>query len=107
NYTIDDIYDKTKIDKWFLYRLKNIFNIKNELEKSITIESIPTQLLKLSKQAGFSDFQIARIVLNSPNKEIQNDLLKVRDLRKKFGIVPVVKQIDTLAGEYPAVTNYL
>src|SRR5690554_108473 len=107
NYTIDDIYAKTKIDKWFLYRLKNIYNIKIELEKSSSLEAIPLQLLKLAKQAGYSDFQIARIVLNSPNNRIQEDLLKVRALRKKNGIVPVVKQIDTLAGEYPAVTNYL
>jgi carbamoyl-phosphate synthase large subunit len=64
-------------------------------------------LLKLAKQAGFSDFQIARMVLESPNKRIQEDLLKVRAYRKKLGVVPVVKQIDTLAGEYPALTNYL
>ncbi len=107
NYSIDDIYEKTKIDRWFLFRLKNIHNIKNELEKITELDALPVPLLKLSKQAGFSDFQIARLVLNSPNNKIQEDLLKIRDLRKKHGIVPVVKQIDTLAGEYPALTNYL
>ncbi len=107
NYSIDDIHEKTKIDRWFLFRLKNIHNIKNELEKVSDLDSLPIDLLKLAKQAGFSDFQIARIVLNSPNEQIQNDLLEVRNLRKKHGIIPVVKQIDTLAGEYPALTNYL
>ncbi len=107
NYTIDEIYNKTKIDRWFLQKLKNIFNIKNELEKFDTLESLPVNLLKMSKQTGFSDFQIARLVLKSKNKNIHEDLLKVRSHRKKIGIVPFVKQIDTLAGEYPAQTNYL
>ncbi len=107
NYSIDDIYEKTKIDRWFLYRLKNIHKIKNELELASNLNNLAIPLLKLAKQAGFSDFQIARLVLNSPNEKIQEDLLKVRALRKKHGIVPVVKQIDTLAGEYPALTNYL
>jgi carbamoyl-phosphate synthase large subunit len=107
NYSIDDIYEKTKIDRWFLYRLKNIHKIKNELEKITGLDTFPVPLLKLAKQAGFSDFQIARLVLNSPNEQIQEDLLKVRAFRKTHGIVPVVKQIDTLAGEYPALTNYL
>lgn len=107
NYSVDEIYEKTKIDKWFLYRLKNIHNIKNELEKISDLDTFPIQLLRLSKQAGFSDFQIARLVLNSPNEKIQHDLLKIRSFRKGKGIVPFVKQIDTLAGEYPALTNYL
>ena len=107
NYSIDDIYEKTKIDRWFLYRLKNIHNIKTELEQVNNLENLPVYLLKLAKQAGFSDFQIARMIFNSPNKSIQEDLLKVREFRKKHGITPVVKQIDTLAGEYPALTNYL
>ena len=107
NYTIDQIYDKTKIDRWFLQKLKNIFNIKNELEKFNSLDKLPVNLLKLSKQSGFSDFQIARLVLKSSNKNIHPDLLKVRDHRKAIGIVPCVKQIDTLAGEYPAQTNYL
>lgn len=107
NYSVDEIYEKTKIDRWFLYRLKNIINIKRELLKVNELEDLPLNLLKMAKQAGFSDFQIARMILNSPNQQIQNDLLKVRAFRKKHGITPVVKQIDTLAGEYPAMTNYL
>jgi len=107
DYTVDDIYDKTKIDRWFLQKLKNIFTIKNELEKTDDIKNIDLGLLKQAKQAGFSDFQVARLVFNSPNNQIHEDLLKVRAHRKANGIVPVVKQIDTLAGEYPALTNYL
>ena len=106
-YSINDIYEKTKINRWFLYRLKNIHNIKLELLKVNSLEDLPLNLLKLAKQAGFSDFQVARTIFSSPNKSIQKDLLKVRDFRKKHGITPVVKQIDTLAGEYPAMTNYL
>ncbi len=106
-YSIDKIYDKTKIDRWFLQKLKNIFRIKNELEKVNELNSLEVDLLKLSKKAGFSDFQIARLVLNSANTSINKDLLKVRDYRKSKGVLPVVKQIDTLAGEYPAQTNYL
>jgi carbamoyl-phosphate synthase large subunit len=107
NYTIDQIHDKTKIDRWFLQKLKNIFNIKNELEKFDTLEDLPVDLLKMSKQTGFSDFQIARLVLKYSSKNIHEGLLKVRNHRKAIGIVPYVKQIDTLAGEYPAQTNYL
>ncbi len=107
NYTIDEIHNKTKIDRWFLQKLKNIFNIKNELEKFDSLENLPVSLLKLSKQSGFSDFQIARLVLKYSNKNIHEGLLKVRNHRKSIGIVPYVKQIDTLAGEYPAQTNYL
>ncbi len=107
DYSIQQIYEKTKIDRWFLFRLKNIHNIKLELEKINSLENLPLHLLKLAKQAGFSDFQIARIVLKSPNNQIQEDLLKVRTFRKSHGIMPFVKQIDTLAGEYPALTNYL
>lgn len=106
-YTIDEIYEKTKIDRWFLQKLKNIFNIKNELEKVNELNNLQVDLLKLSKKAGFSDFQIARLVLNSTNAKINEDLLKVRDYRKANGVIPFVKQIDTLAGEYPAQTNYL
>jgi carbamoyl-phosphate synthase large subunit len=107
NYTIDEIHDKTKIDRWFLQKLKNIINIKDELEKIDTLEKLPEHLLRISKQAGFSDFQIARLVLKSKNKSIHTDLIKVRNLRKTLGITPFIKQIDTLAGEYPAQTNYL
>jgi carbamoyl-phosphate synthase large subunit len=105
--SIDRIYELTKIDKWFLFKLRNIIKIKDDLCKYKTIESIPTSLLAHSKIHGFSDFQIARHVLKSGPSEINEDLLKVRLRRKNLGIVPCVKQIDTLAAEYPAVTNYL
>ncbi len=107
NYSIDEIYDKTKIDRWFLQKLKNIFNIKNELEKAKQLEEVPLELLLLAKQSGFSDFQVARLVFKSPNYRIHEDLIRVRNFRKANGILPSVKQIDTLAGEYPAQTNYL
>lgn len=107
DYSIENIHEKTKIDRWFLYRLKNIHNIKRELLKVSQLENLPAPLLRLAKQAGFSDFQIARLVLNSPNQQMQEDTLRVRSWRKEQGILPVVKQIDTLAGEYPAMTNYL
>ena len=107
NYSVDEIFEKTKIDRWFLQKLKNIYFIKKELEKFNDLENLPVELLKTSKKAGFSDFQIARMVLKSPNKQMHEDSLKVRAFRKSKGIVPCVKQIDTLAGEYPAQTNYL
>ena len=106
-YTIDQIYDKTKIDRWFLQKLMNIYKLRNELQEYDSLEKLPHDTLKRSKQSGFSDFQIARLVLKSPNNKIHHDLLLVRKLRKELGIVPVAKQIDTLAGEYPAQTNYL
>ncbi len=107
DYTIDELYEKTKIDRWFLYRLKNIFNLKRELKKYHDLETLPIDLLRLAKKAGFSDFQIARLIFGSPDHRIHEDLLKVRAFRKARGIIPFVKQIDTLAGEYPAQTNYL
>ncbi|WP_297101287.1 carbamoyl-phosphate synthase (glutamine-hydrolyzing) large subunit [uncultured Draconibacterium sp.] len=106
-YSIDQIHEKTKIDRWFLQKLNNIYKIKLELKKFKELEELPIPLLKASKQAGYSDFQIARLVLRSKNVNINEDILKVRAFRKANGIVPVVKQIDTLAGEYPAQTNYL
>jgi carbamoyl-phosphate synthase large subunit len=107
NISVERIYELTKIDKWFLYKLKNIVSFKNELCRYKTIESIPAELLAHSKRIGFSDFQIARHVLNSDLPDIHKDLMKVRRYRKSIGIVPYVKQIDTMAAEYPAVTNYL
>ncbi len=104
---VDHIYELTKIDKWFLYKLKNIINIKDSLSGFNTLESVPGDLLAHSKIYGFSDFQIARHVLKSGNSMINEDLMKVRSYRKSLGIVPYIKQIDTLAAEYPAVTNYL
>lgn len=105
--SIDRIYELTKIDRWFLYKLQNIIDIKEELCKYNSLETLPSDLLAHSKLYGFSDFQIARHVLNSGPSEIHSDLMLIRDLRKKLGIIPYVKQIDTLAAEYPAVTNYL
>jgi len=105
--TVERIWELTKIDKWFLYKLKNIIGIKNQLCRHNTLESVPAELLLQSKIYGFSDFQIARHVIKSGTSKINSDLLKVRNHRKSLGIVPYVKQIDTLAAEYPAVTNYL
>jgi len=105
--TVDRIHELTKIDKWFLYKLKNIINIKNELCRFNNLESVPADLITRSKIYGFSDFQLARHILRSGPTVINRDLLKVREHRKSLGIIPFVKQIDTLAAEYPAVTNYL
>ena len=105
--TIDRIYDLTKIDKWFLYKLKNISDVKDLLGKYNAVEEIPGDLLLKAKINGFSDFQIARHVLKPGASAINRELLRVRAFRKAMGIKPYVKQIDTLAAEYPAVTNYL
>ena len=106
-YSVDRIHDLTKIDKWFLYRLLNIINTQNELSMNDQPEELSPELLRQAKEQGFSDFQIARAVLkeNMTNSEQASD--RVRNIRKRLGIVPVVKQIDTLAAEYPAQTNYL
>jgi carbamoyl-phosphate synthase large subunit len=106
-YTIDRIHDLTKIDKWFLYKLKNIFDLQAELEQFNALEKLPDDLLIDAKKAGFSDFQIARSVLKDNSEYMEDGLLKVRDYRISKGIIPVVKQIDTLAAEFPAKTNYL
>lgn len=106
-YTVDEIYDLTKIDKWFLEKLKNITDIEEELKKYDSLDALPDELLLEAKKMGYSDFQIARLVLNSPSNEMEKTLLAVRDHRKKKGILPAVKQIDTLAGEFPAQINYL
>ena len=106
-YTVDRIHDLTKIDKWFLYRLQAIINTSRELEGYDTLESLPVELLRQAKQQGFSDFQVARSVLKDNMGTGEDANLLVRALRKKLGVVPVVKQIDTLAAEYPARTNYL
>ena len=103
-YTIDRIHDLTKIDKWFLVKLKNIFNLKEKLEKVNSLTDLDDELLLQSKKAGFSDFQVARLVMKG---DVSANLLAVREHRKKRKILPSVKQIDTLAAEYPAQTNYL
>ena len=106
-YTVDQIHELTKIDKWFLYKLQNIVNTALELEKFSDIQDLPVELLKRAKSEGFSDFQIARAVVKTNMGNTEEANLAVRHLRKGYGIVPCVKQIDTLAAEYPAQTNYL
>jgi carbamoyl-phosphate synthase large subunit len=106
-YTVDKIWEITRIDKWFLMRLQNIYQLRTQLLDFNTLEILPADLLLDAKKLGFSDFQIARIVLKSGIRDMNAESLKVRDFRKKHNIVPFVKQIDTLAGEYPAQTNYL
>lgn len=106
-YSVDRIHDLTKIDKWFLYKLQNIMDTSHELEGFDTIESVPAVLLRQAKGQGFSDFQIARSVLKEKMTDAEKANKMVRDFRKSLGIAPVVKQIDTLAAEYPAQTNYL
>ena len=106
-YGIDKIHDLTKIDKWFLQKLKNITDQYAEMKKYNTLEELPLEELRKAKVMGFSDFQVARAIFKSVRAEIADDLLRVRTFRKNAGILPSVKQIDTLAGEYPAQTNYL
>ena len=105
---VDRIHELTKIDRWFLYKLHNIMSTAAELEQYDRLEDVPTDLLRTAKQQGFSDFQIGRSVLKETmNADSEAAVLAVRARRKELGIVPVVKQIDTLAAEYPAMTNYL
>lgn len=106
-YDVDKIHELTKIDKWFLYKLRNLYQTATKLESLNNIKDIPQDLLKLAKQQGFSDFQIAKAVLKQNLGNGHEANLKVRALRNEYGIKPVVKQIDTLAAEYPAQTNYL
>jgi len=103
-YTIDRIHDLTRIDRWFLVKLKNIFDLKNKLVKVGSLDKLEDEMLLQAKKAGFSDFQVARLVMKG---DVTQNLLAIREHRKKRGIVPSVKQIDTLAAEYPAQTNYL
>lgn len=108
-YTIDQVHELTKIDKWFLQKLMNIMNTSEELHQwgnnHKQIADLPADLLKQAKRQGFSDFQIARAI--GYEGDMEDGSLYVRNYRKRLGIVPVVKQIDTLAAEYPAQTNYL
>ena len=107
-YTVDQIHDLTKIDRWFLEKLYNIIITGKELMALNSTEELGYDLLKKAKRQGFSDFQIARLVLKELNaQDADESLLVIRKYRKSLGIVPVVKQIDTLAGEYPAKINYL
>ncbi len=106
-YSVNQIHDLTAIDKWFLSKLENISKLKWDLKKHDDLSSLDTDLLRKAKVYGFSDFQIARFVLKPVDGNMELELLQVRNTRKKLGITPVVKQIDTLAAEYPAQTNYL
>ena len=106
-YTVDQIHELTKIDKWFLEKLKHIIDI-DEAMKKCNINTLDKELLRTAKVYGFTDFQIARAVgLEDELKSMRKASLVVRNRRKNYGILPVVKQIDTLAAEYPAQTNYL
>ncbi len=105
-YTVDQIHELTKIDKWFLEKLLHIYNINQELREQ-TIDSISPELLKKAKVYGFTDFQVARALGMEKQTDIEEAMLQVRAKRKEMGIMPYVKQIDTLAAEYPAHTNYL
>ncbi len=108
-YTVDQIHELTKIDKWFLYKLENIMQTSKELHEwgnnHIQLSELPKELLYKAKRQGFSDFQVARAI--GWQGEMEDGILAVRQYRKSLGVVPVVKQIDTLAAEYPAQTNYL
>ncbi len=105
-YSVDDIHALTKIDKWFIAKLAAIYKLDQQLKNFEKIEDVPVGLLREVKQKGFSDFQIARIIYKT-NDSLEVMMDAVRAFRKNHGIVPVVKQIDTLAAEYPAMTNYL
>ncbi|GHU56735.1 hypothetical protein FACS189411_08160 [Bacteroidia bacterium] len=105
-YSIDHIHHQTKIDKWFLQKLRNIILTSKELESINVVADIPVDLFRLAKVQGFSDFQIARAIFKE-GMDTENAGLVIRQERKRLGIIPVVKQIDTLAAEYPAQTNYL
>ena len=104
-YTVDQIHELTKIDRWFLDKLLNIYRTNAALKKCGNINVLDSELLRKAKQQGFTDFQVARAL--GMEKEMEKAQLLVREVRKRAGIVPYVKQIDTLAAEYPAQTNYL
>ena len=105
-YSIDRLHELTKISPWFLEKLQNIHNFKLKLESYAHIEDIPQEVLSEAKRLGFSDFQIARFVEN-PAGNLETESIRVRNLRKKMGILPSVKRIDTVASEHPDLTNYL
>ena len=106
-YSIDRIHELTRIDKWFLHKLKNIHDTDLKLHSLKGLDAIDRDLMLRAKRQGFSDFQIARAVGMEKDCDIEQAILMVRDRRKELGVVPAVKQIDTLAGEFPAQTNYL
>ena len=106
-YSIQRIYELTKIDTWFIERLKNIVDYKHKLETYNAVEEIPADVMRQAKVLGFSDFQIARFVLKTKGGNMEKENLAVRSYRKKLGILPAVKRIPTVASEHPDLTNYL
>ncbi len=106
-YTVDSIHELTKIDKWFLYRLKGIIDTSEALAKYDTVEKVPDALLLKAKKQGFSDFQVARAIMGMSEDDMEAASMAIRKNRLSRGIRPYVKQIDTLAAEFPAKTNYL
>ncbi len=106
-YTIERIYDLTKIDPWFIERMKNIVDFKHKLETYNKLEEVPADVLRQAKVLGFSDFQIARFVLKPKSGNMEKENLAVRAYRKSLGILPAVKRIETVASEHPELTNYL
>ena len=106
-YTIERIHELTKIDPWFLSRMKNIVDYKHVLESYNSLEELPANVLRQAKIWGFSDFQIARFVIKPTQGNMEHENLAVRALRKKLGILPAVKRIPTVASEHPDLTNYL
>ncbi len=106
-YTIERIEELTKIDPWFIERMKNIVDYKHKLSEYNTLEEIPAEVLRKAKVLGFSDFQIGRFVLKTQNTNMEKEVLAVRALRKKLNILPAVKRIPTVASEHPDLTNYL
>jgi len=106
-YSVERLHELTKIDRWFLNKLHDIVMTADELETYDSLNQVPTALLRQAKRLGFSDFQIARALLKESLADAETEIIKVREFRKSLGIIPVVKQIDTLAAEYPAMTNYL
>ena len=106
-YTIERIEELTKIDPWFIERMKNIVDYKHKLSTYNTLEEIPAEVLREAKVLGFSDFQIGRFVLKTKDTNMEKEVLAVRALRKKLNILPAVKRIPTVASEHPDLTNYL
>ena len=106
-YTIERIEELTKIDPWFIERMKNIVDYKHKLSEYNTLEEIPAEVLREAKVLGFSDFQIGRFVLKTQNTNMEKEVLAVRAQRKKLNIQPAVKRIPTVASEHPDLTNYL
>ena len=106
-YSIERIYELTKIDPWFIGKLENIVDYKHKLSTYNSLEELPAEVLREAKVMGFSDFQIARFVLKPQQGNMEKENLAVRSYRKKLGILPAVKRINTVASEHPELTNYL